>query len=148
MGSSLIRRDKPTLKKVGDRYASKTPGLIKKAGTKVLKSPTARTAAVLGFGGLNALSNDPDTVDVDIPNPSLDEVSKPLPNSKQAVANSLVDLDNPDPVQTPAVDTSSTAAREAAAAQQQAADPTKQGYFEIFLIGKCRMKLSGKQKMR
>ena len=37
----------------------------------------------------------------------------------------MVDLDNPDPVQTPAVDTSSTAAREAAAAQPTSGRPDK-----------------------
>ena len=129
-GQSLLKQGvKPTLKKIGDRYVSKTPGFVKKAGGKILKSPTARTAAVLGgFGGLNALNNDSEIEDNPIsnkPNPTLEDINEPLPSSNPPITNASTALDNPDSVQVPDLDISSKAARIAAAAQPTSRRPDK-----------------------
>jgi hypothetical protein len=130
VGQNLIKQGvKPTLKKIGDRYVSKTPGFVKKAGGAILKSPTARTAAVLGgFGGLNALDNDSEIDDIRLPNkpsPTLEDINEPLPSSDQAYNSSAVSLENPDPVQGAASNTSSKGAREAAATQPTSMRPDK-----------------------
>lgn len=130
VGQSLIKQGfKPTLKKIGNRYVSKTPGFAKKVGGKILNSPTARTAAVLGgFGGLNALDNDSEIEGNTIPNkpnPTLEDINEPLPSSDQDYSSSSVSLENPDPVQGGALDASSTAARRAAAMAPTSGRPDK-----------------------